>query len=256
MKLVINIPCYNEEQTLPLVLRELPTHLPKISEIGVQIVDDGSIDETVKVGERFGCRLIKHEHNLGLGYAFQTGVNAALDSGCDIFVNIDADNQYPARYIEDLIQPILKNEADLVIGDRQPWKVEHFSLLKRFLQWLGNRFIELLLNIDSPDAVSGFRAYSGVALETLLVTTSYSYTLDTLVQAAHKGLRITSVIVQTNPPTRKSRLATNVLQYIALTMLNFAQVMLVYEPRKIFTWIAFWLLLSCVLLIFLSKLFS
>jgi len=253
MKLVISIPCYNEEPTLPLVLGELPTYLPDISEIIVQIVDDGSIDETAKVGESFGCRVIKHDRNLGLGYAFQTGVSVALDSGCDIFVNIDADNQYPARYIADIIQPILKNEADIVIGDRQPWKVEHFSPLKRFLQWVGNGVIRILLKIDSPDAVSGFRAYSRGALEKLHVTTSYSYTLETLVQAAKKGINIKWMAISTNPPTRKSRLSKHILQYIALTGLNFLRVLVIYEPEKILLWGIFSLLspLLCIITLYI-----
>ncbi len=253
MKLVINIPCYNEEGTLPIVLGGLPTQLPGISEVSVQIIDDGSEDDTAEVGESFGCVVIRHERNLGLGAAFQTGVDVALENGCDIFVNIDADNQYPARYIADLITPIIKDEADMVIGNRQPWKVRHFSLLKRVLQWLGNVVIRILLKIDSPDAVSGFRAYSKAALEKLHVTTSYSYTLDTLVQAAHKGLRIKSLIIETNPPTRKSRLSKNVFQYIALTAINFIQVMLIYEPRKVFV-LGILLLVLCALFIFFLSL--
>ncbi|MBM3144396.1 MAG: glycosyltransferase family 2 protein [Chloroflexi bacterium] len=255
MRLVINIPCYNEEDTLPLVLQELPAQLPGISDISVQIVDDGSTDDTVRVGKSFGCRVIEHDRNLGLGYAFQTGVNAAIASGCDIFVNTDADNQYPSRSIVDLVQPVLENKADMVIGDRQPWKVRHFSLSKRFLQWVGNRLVGLLLNIHSPDAVSGFRAYSRLALEKLHVTASYSYTLDTLAQAAYHDLRITSVMIQPNPPTRESRLATNIFQYIALTMLNFIQVLLIYEPGKIFLWGIFPVLL-CVLFALLTGLLS
>ena len=250
MKLVINIPCYNEEQTLPLVLGELPEHIFGISEIRVQIVDDGSTDDTSKVGARFGCKVIRHDRNLGLGCAFQTGVNEALDSGVDIFVNIDADNQYPPRYIGDLIKPILENRAEIVIGDRQPWKVRYFSPLKRILQWLGNAVIKLLLNIDSRDAVSGFRAYSKIALEKMYVTSSYSYTLDTLVQAAHKNFRISSLKIQTNPPTRQSRLSRNIFQYLALTMINFIQSILIYEPRKVFEW-SLILLFFCVLITFL-----
>ena len=250
MKLVINIPCYNEETTLPMVLASLPAQFYSVSEIEVQIVDDGSVDETADVARIFGCRVIRHKQNLGLGRAFQTGVDAALESGCDIFVNIDADNQYPTRYISDLIQPILGNKADIVIGDRQPWKVRHFSLMKRFLQWLGNVGLRIMLNTESPDAVSGFRAYSRAALEKLQVTASYSYTLDTLVQADYHALRVWSVPIQTNPPTRDSRLSSNVFQYISLMMLNFVQVMLIYQPCKMVIW---GIVLSsfCVLLTFL-----
>ena len=256
MKLVINIPCYNEEATLPLVFGGLPNQISRISEIKVQIVDDGSVDETAEVAKILGCRVITHSQNLGLGHAFQTGVDAALESGCDIFVNIDADNQYPTRYISDLIQPILGDEAVIVIGYRLPWKVGHFSLFKGLLQWIGNKTIRILLNIESPDAVSGFRAYSRTTLEKLHVTSSYSYTLDTLVQAAHYGMRIKSVPIQTNPPTRKSRLATNVFQYIALMVVNFAQVMLIYQPRKILIWTILFPIVCMIfaLLLFLSAL--
>jgi glycosyltransferase involved in cell wall biosynthesis len=256
MKLVINIPCFNEEQTLPLVVGSLPKHLAGISEITVQIVDDGSVDETARVGQRFGCRVIEHDRNLGLGYAFQTGVSAALEDNCDLFVNIDADHQYPPNYISKLIQPILTHQADIVIGNRQPWKVQHFSAPKRFLQWLGNGLISYLLDIDAPDVVSGFRAYSRVALEKLHVTTSYSYTIDTLVQAAHQGLSIQSLIIPTNPPTRQSRLSSSVFQYVVLTLLNFAQAMLIYEPRRLCIWVSSLLIISCLVIVIFVKLFS
>jgi len=236
MKLVINIPCFNEQNTLPQVLREIPKEIPDVDEIIVQIVDDGSEDETENVAMDFGCRVIKHDRNLGLGFAFQSGVIAALEEGCDILVNIDADHQYPSNYIVHLIQPIITQQADIVIGNRQPWKVRHFSVFKRVLQWVGNKMISFLLNIDVPDVVSGFRAYSRSSLETLHVTTGYSYTIDTLVQAAHYGLRIRSMIIPTNPPTRQSRLSTSIFQYITLTMINFLQVMIIYEPRKLLAW--------------------
>ncbi len=256
IKLVINIPCYNEEGTLPQVVSALPDHIPGIQEIHVQIVDDGSTDQTKRIAQDLGCKVISHKSNLGLGRAFQTGVTAALESGCDIFVNLDADNQYPTEYIEHLIQPILKKEADIVIGNRQPWKVQHFSMLKRVLQWTGNGLIRVILNIDTPDAVSGFRAYSRVAMKNLHVTSSYSYTLDTLIQAAHQGLRVRSLIIHTNPPTRDSRLSTNIFQYIALTMLNFVEVMLIYEPKKLIVWGVVFNLISLLGVLILISLFS
>lgn len=236
MKLVINIPCYNEQDTLPQVLAELPNELPEIDEIFIQIIDDGSLDRTTMVAQSFGFSVIRHKRNLGLGRAFQTGADAAIANECDIFVNLDADNQYPARYIQDLIHPIQTNQADIVIGNRIPWKQRHFSIAKRMLQWLGNGIIKNLLNIDVPDVISGFRAYSRPALEKLYVTSSYSYTLDTLVQAVHYGLKIKSIEIKTNPPTRRSRLSNNIAQYIVLTLLNFTQVMLIYEPQKVFLW--------------------
>ena len=139
LKLVINIPCYNEEETLPLVLKELPKKIEGIDKIEVQVVDDGSIDKTVEVAQKFGvARIIRHKKNKGLGSSFKDGMQTALENGANIFVNTDADNQYPSRYIKDLVEPIIKRKADLVIGNRKPWKVKHFSPLKRILQWFGN----------------------------------------------------------------------------------------------------------------------
>ncbi len=234
MRLVINIPCYNEQDTLPMVLEELPGELPDTDEILVQIIDDGSTDGTKSVAQGFGYKVIRHPRNQGLGRAFQTGVDAALENDCDIFVNLDADNQYPPKYIKDIIQPIQTDQADIVIGNRLPWKQHHFSISKRILQWLGNGFIRTIIRVDVPDVISGFRAYSRPALEKLYVTSSYSYTLDTLVQAARFGMRIKSIEIKTNPPTRQSRLSTSIAQYIALTLLNFIQVMLIYEPQRIY----------------------
>lgn len=234
MIVVINIPCYNEQDTLPQVLDALPDTLPNVDEIVIQIVDDGSSDQTGLVAESSGAKVFKHNRNLGLGRAFQTGADAALASGCNIFVNLDADNQYPTRYIGNFILPIQNDEADIVIGNRQPWNLRHFSLLKRSLQWVGNGVIRKMIGVDVPDVISGFRAYSRSALEKLYVTSNYSYTLDTLVQAAHYGLRIKSLEIDANPPTRKSRLAGSIAEYITLTLLNFTQVMLIYEPHKVF----------------------
>ncbi len=239
MKLVINIPCYNEEKTLPLVLRELPKKINGISKIEVQIVDDGSKDKTAEIAQRFGCIVIKHKKNKGLGEAFRTGVEAALERGCDIFVNTDADNQYPSRYIIRLVQPIIENKADMVIGDRRPWKVKHFSPIKRFFQYIGNAITRRIAETKVPDTVSGFRAYSKEALMKLNVTTKFSYCLDTIVQASKKGLKIVSTSIETNPATRKSRLFKNIFQHMKKSAANIIRVYVIYEPFKTFLYISF-----------------
>jgi len=230
MKLVINIPCYNEEETLPLVLDELPRQIPGIAEIEVQIVDDGSTDQTAQVAAAYGCRVIRHNQNLGLGNTFNSGIQAALANGCDLMVNIDADYQHPPKDVPRLVSPILTGEADIVVANRTPWKIEYYSRLKRFLQLVGNKLVGRIVGQDVPDTVCGFRAYSREALLRINVITKYSYTLDTLVQASKKGLRISSVPITANPPTRKSRLSRNLWSYTLNSAINVARIFVVYEP--------------------------
>lgn len=234
MKLVINIPCYNEEKTLPLVLNELPKEIKGISEIEVQIVDDGSTDKTAEVAKQYGARVIRHKKNLGLGLAFKHGMEAALDSGADLMVNTDADNQYPSRYISDLVQPILNDEADMVIGNREPWNIKHFSHTKRFFQYWGNWFARYIAGSDVPDTVSGFRAYSKLAMLRLNVLTKFSYVLDTIVQATKSGLVIKSVPITINLPTRKSRLFRNICHHMYKSFTNITRCYVIYEPFKTF----------------------
>lgn len=239
MKLVINIPCYNEEKTLPLVLKELPKKISGIDKIEVQIVDDGSIDNTIEVAKKFGInRIIRHKKNLGLGTAFKHGIEAALENNADIFVNTDADNQYPSRYIQELVKPILEEKADIVIGNRTPWKVKHFSLLKRLFQYFGNMLTRKIAGIDVPDTVSGFRAYSKEAMLKLNIITKFSYVLDTIVQASKKGLVIKSVPIETNAPTRKSRLFKNMFEHMKTSVANILRVYAIYEPFKTFLYLS------------------
>ena len=242
MKLIVNINCHNEEQTLPQVLESIPMELPGISEIIVQIIDDGSTDETAAIARRYGAMLIQHKRNRGLGHAFKTGVEAAVSSGCDILVNTDGDNQYPAAYIPDLIQPILDAQADIVIANREPWRIKHFSRTKRFFQRLGNYFVNQLIDTPVPDTISGFRAYSAYALMRLQPTIGFSYTLDTLVQAARKGLQILSVPILVNVPTRSSRLFSNIFQYIYRSTHNILWIYIVHEPFKTFNTVALFFL--------------
>ena len=234
MKLVINIPCYNEAKTLPLVVESIPNKIDGISSIEVQVVDDGSHDNTSGIAKSLGCVVIKHKRNRGLGRAFKTGVDAALSRGCDIFVNTDADNQYPSIDIPRLVKPILTKEADIVIGNRKPWNIKHFSNVKRFFQFWGNRLARAIAGTNVPDTVSGFRAYSKDSLMRLNVTTKFSYVLDTIVQASKKGLKIVSVPVKTNKPTRKSRLFRNIFHHMRMSLANILRIYVLYEPFRTF----------------------
>jgi glycosyltransferase involved in cell wall biosynthesis len=234
VKLTINIPCLNEEKTLGLVLKELPTKIEGIDEIEVQIVDDGSRDKTVEVAKKFGCLIIKHKNNKGLGNAFRTGVETALGRGCDIFVNTDADNQYPSKYIPNLVKPVLAGKADLVIGNRNTSKIKHFSLFKKVFQIFGSWLVRKLSGSKVQDTVSGFRAYSKEALLQLNVVSKFSYCLDTIVQASKKNLAIVEIPIHTNAPTRKSRLFTNIFQHMWKSGCNLLRCYVMYEPFKTF----------------------
>ena len=239
MKLVINIPCFNEEKTLPLVLKELPKKIEGIDKIEVQIVDDGSTDKTIEVAKKFGVtRIIRHKKNQGLGIAFKHGLQSALENGADVFVNTDADNQYPSKYIKDLVEPIVNQRADLVIGNRKPWKVKHFSVLKRVLQFFGNWVTRKILGSEVPDTISGFRAYSKDAMLRMNVVTKFSYVLDTIMQAVQKDLKIESIEIETNVPTRESRLFKNIFQHMKKSGSNVARMYYLYEPLKTFTYLA------------------
>lgn len=201
MKLVVQIPCYNEEKTLRRVLLEIPKKIKGIDIIETQIIDDGSTDKTVEVARKFGVdRIIKHKINKGLGISFTDGVNTALRYGADILVNTDGDNQYPGKYIKDLVRPIINEGAEVVIADRQTNKVKHFSKNKKFLQKLGSAVVRYLSGTNVPDAVSGFRAYSREALLEINTISKFSYCIDTIVQAGKKGLKIVSVPITINKP--------------------------------------------------------
>lgn len=248
MKLVINIPCFNEEKTLPLVLDELPKKIPGIKKIEVQIVDDGSSDNTVGVAEKYGCRIIKHKKNLGLGIAFKHGVQEALKNGADILVNTDADNQYPSQYIPDLVKPVLEGTADVVIGNRQTWKVKHFSPIKKFFQWFGSFMVRKMTGSDVRDTVSGFRAYSRDSLMRINVQTRFSYVLDTIMQCSIKNLKMVSVPIHTNEPTRKSRLFKNMLQHMVKSGTNLINIYVVYMPFPTFFILSLLLFIPSILI--------
>ncbi len=235
MKLVIQIPCYNEEKTLPLVLRELPKKIISITKIEIQIIDDGSTDKTIEVAKDFRVdRIIKHKKNLGLGQAFKHGMIVALREGADILVNTDGDNQYPSKYIPALVKPIIEGKADIVVGDRRPWKIKHFPFYKRIFQYVGNKIVGNIMKSNVPDNVSGFRAYSREAMLKLNIVTRFSYVLDTLMQASKKGLKVLSYPIETNKPTRKSRLFKNIFQHMKKSGANILRLYSVYEPFKTF----------------------
>lgn len=235
MKLVIQIPCLNEEKSLPVTLKELPKHIDGIDEIEVLIIDDGSTDNTVKIAKEFGVNeIVSFNANKGLAKAFTAGINKALDMGADIIVNTDADNQYKAEYIEKLIKPILDKNADIVIGTRPVQKIEHFSKLKKFLQKLGSSVMRFVSSTTVQDAPSGFRAFSKNAALQLNVFDKYTYTLETIMQARAKGLVIECVEVDVNPEMRQSRLFKSMFQYIRRSVFTMLRMFIIYRPFRFF----------------------
>ncbi|MFA5916946.1 MAG: glycosyltransferase family 2 protein [Candidatus Gracilibacteria bacterium] len=236
MKLIIQIPCLNEEKTLPLVLAEIPKKIDGIDIIETMIIDDGSTDNTIEVAKKLGVNhIVKHIGNKGLGVAFKSGQEKALELGADILVNTDGDNQYPGVYIADLVKPILEGKAQIVIGDRQTNKINHFSLVKKIFQYLGSGLVRFLSETKVSDTVSGFRAYSRESLLQLNVSSRFSYVLDTIVQAGAKGLKIESIKITTNAPTRKSRLFKSIWQHMRKSLINLFRVYSMYNPIKIFS---------------------
>lgn len=235
MKLVIQIPCLNEENSLPVTLAALPKHIDGIEEIEVLVIDDGSTDNTVDVAKCAGAdAVISLGSNKGLAKAFVAGINKALSMGADIIVNTDADNQYKAEYIEKLIKPILENKADIVIGARPVDSIEHFSPLKKFLQKLGSAVMRFVSSSTVKDAPSGFRAFSKNAALQMNVFDKYTYTLETIMQARAKGLVIDCVDIDVNPELRKSRLFNNMFQYIRRSIFTMLRMFIIYRPFRFF----------------------
>ena len=239
VKLIIQIPCYNEVESLPITLADLPQQIPDISCLETMVIDDGSEDETAVIAKSLGVDyIIRHPRNLGLARAFQTGLDNSLRLGADIIVNTDADNQYPGDYILDLVAPILAGKADIVIGNRQIDKITTFSPLKKMLQKLGSWTVRSVSGTAVPDAPSGFRAYTRDAALRLNVLTNFSYTLDTIIQAGKIGLTILSVPVETNGPIRPSRLQTSMWHFIKAQASTIIRLYAFYEPLRTFSYIA------------------
>lgn len=249
MKLIIQIPCFNEEATLPVTLAELPRQIDGVDQIEVLVIDDGSTDRTVEVARSLGVAHIVHHHtNQGLAAAFKNGLEACLQLGADIIVNTDADNQYPGQYIPHLIQPILEGRADMVIGDRRPDQIEHFSPTKKVLQRLGSAVVRYASGTSVPDAPSGFRAISRHAAMRLNILTSFSYTLETIIQAGKKNLTVVHIPVKVNQETRKSRLVKNNFNYVMRSAGTILRLFLLYEPLRTFTYFSIPFLLVGVVL--------
>lgn len=240
MKLIIQIPCKNEEENLPKVIAELPKKIDGIDIIEYQVIDDGSTDSTYEVAKKAGVHhIIKFHKNRGLGFWFKAWVENALELWADILVNTDADNQYPSKYIKDLVKPIVEGKADIVIGNRKPTEVNHFKWYKKYLQWLWNQVLSFVVNEKLPDSVSGFRAYSRESLYELNVTTKFSYVIDTIIQAYKKWLKIEWVDITTNLPTRPSRLFKNIFEHIKKSTVSIFKVYMMYEPLKVFLMLGF-----------------
>ncbi len=238
-KLIIQIPCYNEEQTLAIALASLPRSLPGIDCVEWLIIDDGSCDRTVEVARTCGVdHIVRHPRNLGLARAFMTGLETALKAGADIIVNTDADNQYEAADIPKLLDPILQHRAELVIGARPIADTEHFSPMKKLLQTFGSWVVRQASATEVDDAPSGFRAISRVAATRLIVFNRYTYTLETIIQAGRQGMAVASVPIRTNEDLRPSRLVKSIRSYVQRSLQTILRISVIYSPGRFFAGLA------------------
>ena len=235
MKLVIQIPCFNEESSLPVTLSDLPKEIPGFDSVEWLIIDDGCTDNTAEIARKHGVHhVVRHMHNQGLARAFMTGLDASLAAGADVIVNTDADNQYRSSDIEKLVAPILAGRAEIVVGARPIGNTEHFSFLKKTLQRLGSIVVRIVSGTDIEDAPSGFRAFSRSAAEKLMVFNEYTYTLETIIQAGQKNIPICSVPIGTNDDLRPSRLVRSIPAYIVRSFSTIVRIFIVYRPFRFF----------------------
>jgi glycosyltransferase involved in cell wall biosynthesis len=238
LKLIVQIPAYNEAATIAQVIRDIPRSIPGMDNVEVLVIDDGSIDRTVAEAQAAGAdHIISLGRNRGLAFAFQSGLDACLGQGADIIVNTDGDHQYPGEYIPAIVKPILDCQADLVIGDRQIDQVKHFSLQKRLLERFGSWIVRMASGTSVPDAPSGFRAYSREAALRLFVTSDFSYTLDNLIQAGKRGLRVAHLPITTNP-TRPSKLHRGSWHFVKRQGAIIVRAYATYEPLKTFFYLS------------------
>ncbi len=235
MNLFIQIPCLNEESTLKKTLSDLPKEITGVSKISILIIDDGSTDNTVKVAKKFGVKhIVKHKKNLGLAFAFRSGVDYCLKNRADIIVNTDGDNQYQGRCIKDLLVPILKDNADVVIGTRPIGEIKEFSIKKKILQKLGSFVVRKFSNTKVEDATSGFRAMTRSAAKSLRVIDNYTYTIDMIIAFGRKNMKIHSTPIKVNPVIRKSRLINSNFDYVIRSIKTIFRIFIIYSPLRFF----------------------
>ncbi|MGD2118988.1 MAG: glycosyltransferase family 2 protein [Chromatiales bacterium] len=235
MKLIVQIPCFNEEQTLPQTYADIPKQIDGFDEVEVLIIDDGSSDRTIEVAREIGVNhIVINKKNLGLAKSFRRGIEECLRQGADAIVNTDGDNQYAGWDIPKLVKPVLDGQADIVIGDRQTDKIAHFSRGKKFMQWFGSGVVRKLAGIWVPDTVSGFRAISREAAIRLNVLSSFSYTIEMVIQAGKREMNILSVPVETNEKTRESRLFKSIPSFISRQLTTIVRMYSMYSPLKVF----------------------
>ena len=244
MRLIVQIPCFNEEKTLPQTVADIPREIPGIDTVEILVIDDGSTDRTVEVANEIGVEyVISNKRNLGLARSFRNGLDFCLAQDADIIVNTDGDNQYAGRDISRLVLPIIEGSADIVVGDRGINKNSEFSVCKRMLQRLGSNVVRKLSGVTVPDTVSGFRAISREAAFHLNIVSSFSYTTEMLIQAGNKQMAVVSVPVGTNPKTRESRLFRSTSGFITSQLTTMFRMYIMYQPLKVF------FLIGCALML-------
>jgi len=245
MKLIVQIPCYNEEETLPLTVRDIPRQIDGVDQVEILVIDDGSTDRTIAVAKEVGVEhVVRNIRNKGLARTFFAGLDASLRLGADIIVNTDGDNQYRGQDIPKLIAPILKGDADVVIGDRNTSKIQHFSGSKKRLERLGTLVVRLLSETNVLDAVSGFRAFSRDAAMQTNVVTEFSYTIETIIQGGKKRMAIANVPVRTNPEIRDSRLFDTIPKFIARSVAAMIRSYTMYKPLRVFFFIGLFFIIG------------